>query len=63
MSNDYKIQIAESKAKYHLDKSKMAYEEKIKVVLALQKLDSEIRNNNPSKNKKKKYKVWQLQDQ
>jgi hypothetical protein len=64
MNNDYILRIAESKTRYHLAKSKMAYEEKFKVVLALQKLDSEIRNSNPSKGKNKlSHNAWQLPDQ
>lgn len=64
MINDYIIRIAESKTRYHIAKSKMSYEEKFKVVLALQKLDSEIRNANPSRDKKKlSHKSWQLTDQ
>ena len=51
MSNDYILRIAESKAKYHRNRSKMTYEEKFKVVLALQVLDSEIRKSNPTKSK------------
>lgn len=61
MNNDYILRIAESKAKYHRDKSKITYEEKFRIILELQKLDIEIKNSNPSRAKKRNnYNVWEL---
>ncbi len=63
MNDDYILRIAESKAKYHRDKSKITYEEKFNIILSLQKLASEIINNNPSRSMNKlNHRVWQLND-
>lgn len=63
MNNDYILKIAESKSKYHRDKSKMSYEEKFEIILALQKLDMEIRKINPAKIKGTvNYTVWHLEN-
>ena len=63
MSKDYIQRIAESKVKYHQNKTKMPYEEKFRIILELQKLDIEIRNSNPSR-KKRRYNlsVWQIDE-
>jgi hypothetical protein len=63
LNNDYILRIAESKTKYHRDKSKMNYEEKFNIIISLQRLALEIKNNNPSKSKNKlNHQIWQLND-
>ena len=69
MDKKYILHIAESKVKYHKRRAKMPYEEKFRIVLELQKIDSEMRKDNKSRdvinfhrrNGFAKYKVWQVQ--
>lgn len=57
----YIAHIAESKTKYHKNRSKMPYEDKVKVIIELQKLENEIIKQNKSrKNSNKVRRVWQL---
>ena len=63
MSNDYIKRVAESKIRYHRDRSKMPYEEKFRIILELQKIDVEIRNSNPSRiNRRYNLSVWQIDE-
>ena len=70
MDEKYILHITESKVKYHKRRAKMPYEEKFRIVLELQKIDSEIRKDNKSREAINflrrggfpKYKVWQLQN-
>lgn len=50
--------IAESKSKYHLSNAKAPFEDKFKVICALQEIDLEFRKNNPHKKIKDYYRVW-----
>ncbi|MEW6195434.1 MAG: hypothetical protein AB1521_09780 [Bacteroidota bacterium] len=50
--------IAESKIKYHLSSAKATFEDKFKVICALQEIDLEFRKNNPHKKIKYYYRVW-----
>jgi hypothetical protein len=50
MNNKYISHIAESKIKYHKQRARMSYEEKYKILLALQKIDFEMRNKNKTVN-------------
>ena len=67
MDKKYILHIAESKVKYHKRRAKMPYEEKFRIVLELQKIDSEMRKDNKSRDainflrrsRIAKYKVWQ----
>ena len=67
MDKKYILHIAESKAKYHKRRAKLSYEEKFRIVLELQKIDSEMRKDNKSRDvinfhrrsRIAKYKVWQ----
>lgn len=62
MDNDYISKIAESKASYHKAKAKIPYEEKIKIIIALQKIDVEFHKTNPAaKSKYSNKNVWQLE--
>ncbi len=63
MDKDYISKVAESKANYHKAKAKIPYEEKIKIIIALQKIDIEFHKSNPdAKSKYSNRKVWQLED-
>ncbi len=70
MDEKYILHIAESKDKYHKRRAKMPYEEKFRIVLELQKINSEMRKNSKSRdansflrrNRFPKYKVWQPQN-
>ena len=67
MDKKYILHLAESKVKYHKRRAKMPYEEKFRIVLELQKIDSEMRKENKSRNTINflrrggfpKYNVWQ----
>lgn len=59
--DNYIAHIAESKTKYHKNRSKMPYEDKVKVIIELQKIENEMINQNKSrKNSNKLRKVWQI---
>lgn len=61
MNKNYILHIGESKRKYHKNQSAISYEEKFKIILELQKIDSEMRKNNrPNDSFTYKYKMWQL---
>lgn len=60
MDKNYLLHVAESKAAYHKNQAKMAYEEKVKIIIELQKVKDEFQRSNgnspePGKN------VWRLQ--
>jgi len=67
MDKKYILHIAESKVKYHKRQAKLSYEEKFRIVLELQKIDSEMRKENKLRDASNfhhrsgfvKYKVWQ----
>lgn len=69
MDKKYIMHIAESKGKFHKRRANMPYEEKFRIVLELQKIDSEMRKDNKSRDAINfhrrsgfpKYRVWQLQ--
>ena len=61
MKNTYISHIAESKADYHRSRAKMPYEEKIKIIVELQKIDVEMRKRNSKRRSNDKlHQVWQL---
>lgn len=62
MSNnkDYISHIAESKILYHKKKAQVPYEEKVKIILELQKINQEMRSKQNRKNDSKIKKVWDL---
>lgn len=55
-------QIVESKKRFHKKRAEMSFEEKVKIIVELQKINAEMRKRNPSQVKNNIYKVWQLQD-
>jgi hypothetical protein len=52
--------IAEAKVRYHKNLAKMPFEEKVKIIVELQKIDTEIRKKNSKRIGAKYRKVWQL---
>ena len=60
MNNDYKMHISETKALFHKNRAKTPYEEKVKVILELQKIDQEMRSKQKRKNDPKTNKIWDL---
>ena len=50
--------IAKIKELYHKKASKLPFEEKYKIIIALQEIDMEFRRKNPSKKIRKYYRVW-----
>jgi len=62
-TKDFISQIAESKAKYHKRRAKMSFEEKLKIIIELQKIDMEmIKNSQRRKNTNKLRYVWRVED-
>ncbi len=60
-STDYIAKIAESKSAYHLKQSKLAYEEKVRIIVELQKIEMEmIKSNKRRRNTKKFRRVWDI---
>lgn len=49
--------IADIKSKYHISNAKASFEEKFKVICALQEIDLGFRKNNPHKKIKDYYRV------
>lgn len=59
-SANYIANIAESKQFFHRRRSKLAYEEKVKIIIELQKIEMEmIRSNGSRSNTKKFIRVWE----
>lgn len=62
MDKNYISHVAESKTVYHKNMAKMKYEDKVAVVLELQKIDHEmIRSNKNRKSTEKFRMLWQIQ--
>ncbi len=60
-SLDYISQIAESKAIYHSQKAKVPFEEKLKIIIELQKLEMEMIKRNKSRKNSSKFRyIWLL---
>ena len=60
-SRTYLSQLGESKTIYHNQKAKVPFEEKLKIIIELQKLDMEmIKRNKYRKNSNKFRQVWNL---
>ncbi len=62
MSKNYITHIAESKADYHRSRAKLSYEEKVKIIVELQKIDTEMRKRNKKRKSGNKLRlVWKLE--
>ncbi|MBL7114071.1 MAG: hypothetical protein ISS19_19200 [Bacteroidales bacterium] len=58
---DYISQLAKSKNSFHLRRANVSFEEKLKVIIELQKLDIEMsRTNRSRKTRNKVMKVWEI---
>lgn len=62
MNRNFIDQIAESKSCFHKKRAEMSFEEKIKIIVELQKINAEMRKGNQRQEKNNIYKVWQLQN-
>ena len=61
MNKKYISQVAEAKIAYHKKRAKMPYEEKIKIIIELQKLECEMIKSNPKRKSSQKIRrVWQI---
>jgi len=60
MNNDYKMHISETKALFHKNRAKTPYEEKVKIIVELQKINQEMRSKQNRKNDSKIKKAWDL---
>ena len=58
--NKYISHVAVSKARYHKNKAQTPYEEKVRIILELQKINEEILSKNKRKNNRTYTKVWEL---
>ncbi len=56
---DYILHIAETKMQYHKQQAKLSFEEKIKIVIALQKIDMEMRKKNKKRDNKFRM-IWEI---
>jgi len=61
MSREFSNHIAESKIRYHKNRAKIPFEEKVKIIIELQKIDAEMRKGNRSRLRPKYYQVWQIE--
>ena len=58
-SRAYISHIAESKAIYHAQKAKVPFEEKLKIIIELQKLEIEMIKRNKSRRNSSKFRhIW-----
>ena len=61
MNKDYILHIAEAKIQYHKQQAKLPFEEKLKIIVELQKIDFEMRKNNKRKDRDNKLRmIWQI---
>lgn len=60
MDKNYLLHVAESKVAYHKNQAKMGYEEKVKIIIELQKVKDEFQRSNRNKPKPGKN-VWRIQ--
>ena len=63
MNKNYISHIAESKVDYHLSLAKLSFEEKVKIIIELQKIDTEMRKNNKKRTAGDKFRmVWDIKE-
>ena len=62
MNKNYISHIAEAKIQYHKQQAKLPFEEKLKIIVELQKIDFEMRKNSKRKVRDNKFRmVWQIE--
>jgi len=59
-NNNYIFRIAEVKALYHKNKTKTPYEEKVRIILELQKINNEMLSKKKRKSNRAITKVWDV---
>jgi len=58
---DYISRIAGSKAIYHINRARVPFEEKLKIIIVLQKLDMEMSKENRARKTTRSFrKVWEV---
>ena len=61
MDKNYLSHIAGTKANFHKNRAKMPFEEKVKIIVELQKIENEFIKSNKNRSNTVKYrKVWVL---
>ncbi|MFA6980535.1 MAG: hypothetical protein WC209_14530 [Ignavibacteriaceae bacterium] len=60
MDKNYLLHVADSKIAYHKKKAKMSYEEKVMIIIELQKVKDEFQRSNGN-NPKPGKNVWRFQ--
>lgn len=58
MKKDFSEHISESKTRYRKNRAKMSFEEKIQIIIELQKIDAEMRKKNRSGLKPEHHQIW-----
>lgn len=62
MDKNYLSHVAETKNIFHKDRAKIPFEEKIRIIIALQKIESEFIKKNKGRKTNDKYrKVWEIE--
>ena len=59
-NNTYISRLAKSKDIYHKRKAKIPYEEKVKIILELQKINAEMRSGKKRKKEEYNAKIWKI---
>ena len=61
MKKSYITNIAKTKSDFHRSRAKLSYEDKIKIIIELQKIDSEMMKRNKNRSSKSKLRlVWEI---
>lgn len=60
MTKNYIEGIGESKKRFHKKRASMPFEEKVKIIIELQKINAEMRKGIKAGRKNSIYKVWQF---
>ena len=62
MNKDYISHIAEAKIQYHKQQARLPFEEKLKIIVELQKIDFEMRKNKNRRPGDNKFRmVWKIE--
>lgn len=62
MDNKYQSHIAETKVDYHKNMAKKSFEDKVKIIVELQKIEAEFIKNNKTRSTSNKYRrIWEIQ--
>jgi hypothetical protein len=61
MNKNYLTLVSESKASYHRSLAGIPYEEKLKIIIKLQKIDTEMRKNKKRRADDKFRMIWEIE--